>query len=88
MRAWREANLRTATKTNPAKERQYVQVSVDKKRAHNAVQRAIKAGNLNREPCEKCGAKKAHAHHDDYSKPLQVRWLCAKDHAREHKWIS
>nr|DAD85891.1 MAG TPA: hypothetical protein [Siphoviridae sp. ctGdK3] len=25
------------------------------------------------------------AHHDDYSKPLQVRWLCRRHHKQLHK---
>lgn len=47
------------------------------------VRRAIAAGRLVRQPCEKCGAEPAHGHHDDYAKPLDVRWLCP-DHHREH----
>lgn len=43
---------------------------------------AIKKGKLIRQPCEVCGDLKSEAHHDDYSKPLIVRWLC-KDHHEE-----
>lgn len=46
---------------------------------------AIKTGILTRQPCAVCGAKKAQAHHDDYSKPLEVRWLCSKHHAELHR---
>jgi transposase-like protein len=35
--------------------------------------------------CETCRAKNnIHAHHDDYTKPLDVRWLCASCHKRHH----
>jgi hypothetical protein len=44
----------------------------------------IKAGNLIKKPCEICGDLKVHAHHDDYHKPLHVRWLCAKHHREFH----
>ena len=45
---------------------------------------AIKAGKLIRQPCEKCSAEKSETHHDDYSKPFDVRWLCRRCHAAEH----
>lgn len=53
--------------------------------ARRAVQVAIRAGRLVRQPCEKCGADKAHAHHDDYDRPLEVRWLCRKHHDEHHR---
>ena len=45
---------------------------------------AIKTGKLIRQPCEVCGAKKVDAHHDDYAKPLEVRWLCRSHHRQWH----
>lgn len=45
---------------------------------------AIKGGKLTRLPCEQCGEVKVDAHHDDYDKPLEVRWLCRKHHAILH----
>jgi hypothetical protein len=44
----------------------------------------VRKGNIVRQPCEKCGAP-AQAHHDDYSKPLDVRWLCPTHHGMEHR---
>jgi hypothetical protein len=37
-----------------------------------------------RQPCEKCGYHKSQAHHHDYSKPLDVNWLCFACHRKEH----
>lgn len=54
-------------------------------RAHKKLNNAIIRGELTRQPCEKCGVRKVDAHHDDYSKPLQVRWLCRKHHVEFHK---
>lgn len=55
----------------------------EKYRARTAVGNAIRDGRLKREPCEVCG-QKAQAHHEDYQKPLEVRWLCFKHHRAEH----
>ena len=46
---------------------------------------AVQLGVLAKQPCEVCGVKKVQAHHDDYSKPLDVRWLCLTHHAAHHK---
>jgi ribosomal protein S27AE len=45
---------------------------------------AIKIESLKKEPCEVCGCEKVHAHHDDYDKPLNVRWLCTIHHNEWH----
>lgn len=52
--------------------------------AHQAVQSAIRNGTLEKMPCIVCGAVPAHAHHDDYSKPLEVIWLCHQHHMDHH----
>jgi hypothetical protein len=45
----------------------------------------IRDGKLKRCPCTICGTTKhVHAHHKDYSKPLDVTWLCARCHHRLH----
>ena len=54
-------------------------------RAHKQVEVAIANGSLVRMPCEKCGSTKVDAHHDDYSKPLDVRWLCRAHHLEHHR---
>lgn len=64
--------------------KRYVERYPAKKAATTAVKNAIRDGRLIRQPCECCGAW-AQAHHDDYSKPLDVRWLCPKHHAEWHK---
>lgn len=46
---------------------------------------ALRSGKIVKGPCEKCGDKKAEAHHDDYNKPLEVRWLCRKCHDEWHR---
>lgn len=44
---------------------------------------AVSRGAIERQPCEVCG-RKGQGHHDDYSKPFEVRWLCPKHHAEHH----
>lgn len=56
----------------------------ERKLAHAKTNAAVKAMKLARQPCEECGAQKTDAHHDDYSKPLDVRWLCRLCHAAHH----
>lgn len=54
--------------------------------AHIALWVEVKAGRIVRpERCEECGeAGPIHTHHDDYTKPLDVRWLCHRCHRQLH----
>lgn len=58
----------------------------EKRSAHDRAMYAVKTGKLVRpSSCEKCCVVcKPHAHHEDYSKPLDVVWLCAKCHFYLH----
>jgi hypothetical protein len=53
--------------------------------ARQAARRAASRGHIPKGPCEVCGALSVEAHHDDYSKPLEVRWLCRAHHAAHHR---
>ncbi len=64
----------------------YWAANPEKLAARHAVAYAIQTGALLRKPCEECGSiKTVHAHHADYSKPLDVKWLCSKCHGKEHR---
>lgn len=50
-----------------------------------SVNQAIRYGKVEKRPCEVCGATPAEAHHCDYTKPLEVMWLCREHHVEWHK---
>lgn len=58
----------------------------EKLAANQMVLAAVKSGELIRpERCEQCRKSKfIHGHHPDYSKPLEVEWLCTACHASRH----
>ena len=56
----------------------------EKVKARKVAWFAIRDGRLKREACEVCG-EEAEAHHEDYSKPLEVRWLCMQHHRATHQ---
>lgn len=70
------------------------EVTKQKQRARRLVADAILSGAIKRATeCSVCGAPDSRqpgnrslvqAHHDDYSKPLEVRWLCRPCHVAHH----
>ena len=56
-----------------------------KYRARYALNNAIQSGRIAKLPCQVCGDEKAQAHHNDYSKPLEVWWFCDKHHKELHR---
>jgi hypothetical protein len=57
----------------------------EKVHARELLEYAVRHGKIKRLPCEVCGKIKSEAHHDDYSKPYDVHWLCRKHHNEIHK---
>lgn len=55
-----------------------------KEKARSRLADAVKTGRLVRLPCEVCGNHKSQAHHTDYRKYLDVKWLCFKHHREAH----
>lgn len=58
--------------------------SPEKHAAREALGIAVRDGRVQRRPCEICGSPDTEAHHEDYSRPLDVRWLCFKHHRIFH----
>lgn len=65
--------------------KEYLRNNIYKNGVRQITNDAIRAGKLIKQPCEVCGEDKVHAHHLDYSKPLEVMWLCDKHHREWHK---
>ena len=66
-------------------------MNAEKHRARKAVSYAVRHGNLVQpDCCERCGeaAERIEGHHDDYSKPLDVRWFCPPCHSVIHPHIA
>ena len=57
----------------------------DKTNAHTTARRGL----TNPNQCERCSSTKSiQGHHPDYTKPLEVIWLCPSCHGAEHKRIN
>lgn len=74
MREWRKSHPLSEEERRKDIARSYV--SVYKRR-----------GKIVPEPCERCGSESVEAHHDDYDKPLDVRWLCRGHHMELHRSV-
>ena len=65
--------------------KKYRKLFPERSLAHSKVRHALRSGKLKRLPCEVCGDEKSQAHHHDYSKPLDVQWLCDFHHREWHR---
>lgn len=79
---------RSKTALRKEKARQYSQTSnirdPEKRKARIMVGNAIRDGRLIKQPCFICGNTEVEAHHPDYSRPLDVTWLCSPHHNEIH----
>lgn len=79
--AWKEANPGKMTEYK----RDWWHKNRDRLKVKDAVRYAVKTGKLVKTPCEVCGEEKVEGHHPDYSRPLDVVWLCKQHHMEIHK---
>lgn len=80
-RVWKQRARQNWLRTEAGKERL---------RFYSVYRHAIKTGVLVKpDACGDCGkvlpSKKIQGHHADYTKPLQVEWVCAKCHGLRHR---
>ena len=54
-------------------------------KAKDMVRNRVLSGKIKQELCEVCGNEQVEGHHDDYNKPLEVRWLCREHHLNIHR---
>ena len=62
--------------------KKYRENNREKVRAHDIVYRAIKRSILKKGKCIICGRIDTQGHHVDYSRPLEVIWLCPIHHKK------
>lgn len=63
----------------------YRAANPEKMEARRLLKLAIECGELVREPCLFCDDLQSEGHHHDYSKPLDVTWLCKRHHGLAHR---
>ena len=64
--------------------RKWNEQNPEKYKAHYTLTNAVRDGRVVKGSCEVCGSNdRVHGHHVDYSKPLDVVWLCPRHHAME-----
>lgn len=56
----------------------------EKGRANALLATAVRNGKVKKLPCEVCGNIRSVGHHEDYSEPLAVVWLCYKHHRQTY----
>lgn len=80
-RAWKQAN----PERHAELARAYRSRNPEKTKAQNQLNYALRKGEISRKNCEVCGtSERVHAHHEDYTKPLEVKWLCYTCHKAAH----
>lgn len=87
-RRWNAKNPRSKDEMNRL-QRNWRKNNLVRAETNQALQRAVRSGKIEKpNKCEDCnkGVQRniLHGHHDDYSKPLKVNWLCPPCHGDRH----
>jgi len=75
---------RSTVKRDKIKKRQYAHEyninNLAKREAERIARKALKEGKILKGPCLICGLAKSEMHHDDYTRPFDVKWFCRRHH--------
>lgn len=77
----KEEQNRYGTGFNPAEREK-------RKKARSILNHYLRDKKIKRPSCEVCGSLNTEAHHDDYDRPLDVKWLCFIHHRERHKQLN
>jgi len=88
-REYRKNHAKYMRDNFPEKVKEYHK-KYDKKKKYSTtlVHRAVQKDKIKKLPCEVCGDLKSEGHHENYDKPLQVKWLCRTHHMLRHREIN
>jgi hypothetical protein len=78
----RRSSVRSGT-TTEAREK-WAMLNQEKVAAQTALGNAVRDGRVKKWPCFVCGEEKSQGHHEDYSRPFDVMWMCAAHHSMWH----
>lgn len=81
LRIWRQENKDKMAK----RQRNYRKNNQEKESCRQKTIRAVKNGKITKTACIICGDVNVEAHHDDYTNPLDVKWMCKKHHLEMHR---
>ncbi len=85
MKAYQKAYRKKNAKKLTILKEKWLKENPERKKAYEIYKYALRKGTLIRKPCIICGAEPEYGHHTDYSKPLEVEWLCREHHYRAHR---
>lgn len=83
----KRGGLKHRIKLNTRTTKRFRQQFPLKYKAYSEINNAIRSGKLTKpDKCPNCNSsRQIEGHHDDYSKPLDVKWLCAACHRQLHR---
>ena len=75
---------------NAILKKEWINRNPDARAAHVVLGNAVRSGKIEKpHNCSCCGnftpSRNLHAHHHDYSKPIDITWLCVQCHTNIHK---